>query len=175
MAVKNDNYGGTSITDGYIYTVADFNDTYDSTYSYAVSFGGGTSFLPIIPNTVGQGTWIASANSGAVGCNKFENSSATDGDNCTFKLYLHTGIYTLNILYLKNDFGGIGEISLDGNNITTIDMYTSGTIWNNIVNVTSINVTTAGVKDLTLTVNGQNASSSSYVFAIQYVQVNKQE
>ncbi len=32
MAVKNDCFGGTSISDGYIYTVADFNDTYDAVY-----------------------------------------------------------------------------------------------------------------------------------------------
>ena len=29
MAVRNDCFGGTSITDGYIYTVQDFNDTFD--------------------------------------------------------------------------------------------------------------------------------------------------
>jgi hypothetical protein len=31
MTIRNDNLGGTSITDGYIYTVADFNDTFDAT------------------------------------------------------------------------------------------------------------------------------------------------
>lgn len=147
----------------------------DSTTSENVNpFAGQSplSIFPLKPPTIGQGTWALNANTSQFLNGFMNNSSGTNGDNFTYKVYLAVGTYDLSVLCYKNSNMGIMEITIDGTQRINEDLYSAGATWNHVIN-TSFSVSSAGLVDFVVNVNGKNASSSGYYINLSCVMLTR--
>ena len=126
-----------------------------------VATGGVTTFVSPFSNTptAGQGTWTYAQSSSVVRNAYFYNTSHTDGDNCTFTVYLGAGTYTFNLQYHKMSGNGIVDIYVDGSEEGSVDMYGSGYIYNYTI---AGLVLTAGSHTFKFQLDGKNESANNY-------------
>ncbi len=142
--------------------------------------GAGTFIVPTYPN-VGEGHitlfpfgysaliagtwgWGVAATQACAGW--FYNSTHADLDQFDFKAYLAPGTYTVSIFGKTDVDAGIIEVLIDGVSKGTVDIYSNPIVLNTIKTVAAISVTTAGLKTISLKVNGKNAGSSKhYLYA----------
>lgn len=130
---------------------------------------GYISFIPIKPHSIGQGTWAIYADTNQNLNHKLQNSSFTNADNCTFKIYLAAGTYKVQILTATHPNYGILQLLLDNVGITSNDLYSAGLVNNVICETASVSVASSGLKDLKINVNGKNVSSGSYYVVVSTI------
>ena len=129
-----------------------------------------TNMLTRAPDSVGQGTWVVLVFSSAPYNAIFYNSSNADGDNFTVKFRLPKGTYTLRFNSVKRSNRGMVQGELDGVDLGTTDLYSASDDYTNVVEITSVSVSTSGEHDLKFSVNGKNASSSAYTIDFNQIE-----
>lgn len=130
---------------------------------------GHITIFPPSYNSIGQGTWEESRSENAYYDWYWKNeTSKANGDNVSFKVFLDVGTYTLMLIHHKNTDAGIVDISIDGVEVDSIDLYAALT-WNVRSIQTGITISSSGLKTLKLEVDGKNASSSNYKYYMVYL------
>jgi len=125
--------------------------------------GEGHIFIhPMAYQSIGQGTWALNADANHMFAFTWRNITHADADEISYNVFLEKGTYTIAILGEKSIDLGIMDIDIDAGNVGTIDWYNGAQVRNSWNTVTSVAVATAGVKSLTVRVDGKNASSSDH-------------
>ncbi len=125
---------------------------------------GHISILPTSHDSVIQGTWgISISLSQTNYIYRYSNSSTHDvEDGLRYKVYMSAGTYSWKIIHTGFTDRGILGLSIDGVSKATMDLYTPVVEWDDIINVSGINVRTTGLKNVDIMVNSKNASSSNH-------------
>jgi len=127
------------------------------------SRAGVINIFPPFYQSSTQGTWTLDVNAiyylNAVLKNE---TAAANGDNIHFNVDIPPGTYTLKLMYSSSPNAGILDIDLGGTEIASIDTYAATGTSNNILTDTGNVVSTGGILDLVLRVDGKNASSGGY-------------
>lgn len=136
--------------------------------SWAVAAGGDIgeghlTFMPWAYNGVIQGTWVLTVSTSYFLYGYFSNSTAANGDQISFMAYLSAGTYTFAIIISKSTTSPILDLLIDGVSKGTLDLYNSPTIYNQMLKISSISITTSGLKTISLKANDKNPLSTSYV------------
>ncbi len=176
---KGDLVGGTGAntaqkltvgTDGQVLTAASGETTGLKWATPLASEGEGhITVFAMSYNAIGQGTMSLTRNASCL-YDWYLNTTAANannGDNVSYKVYLAPGTYTFLYYYHKNTDAGIIDVTVDDTEIGSFDCYGSLT-WNVRGLVTGISITTGGLKTITFTVDGKNASSADYKFYLVY-------
>lgn len=100
-------------------------------------------------------------------------SSGAQNDLIGWDVVLAAGTWIFELEHDTASTRGIYSIRLDGVEVGTIDGYSAILIWNVRTLVAGIVVATTGKKRLTLQMATKNGSSSSYIGAIQHVQLRR--
>jgi hypothetical protein len=111
----------------------------------------------------GSLTWVANASQNYLNRGGFMQSSGSNGDSYAFSFSIRSGTYLLKCLGVTSTDSGLLDIYFDNTKVDTIDFYSGSTVFNVIKTSTSLVVSTSGRYKLTLTINGKNASSSSFI------------
>lgn len=138
----------------------------------AVAAAAGEGHITILPFSyvsIGQGTWVLSFDAGKYLGGAFWNSSATDGDNVSYKVYLDAGTYTLLISGNTWPHAGITDIYLDAVEIASFDWYADPVVKNVRQLQTGITVASSGIYTLKIQLDGKHASSNGYQFLPSYI------
>lgn len=99
-------------------------------------------------------------------------ADADDGDSMTWEVLLDSGTWAIDLIYARTNNLGKVDVILGGVTTGNIDQY--GAYTENVVStITGITVATAGHYDLTLQVNGKNASSSDYVMTANLITLRR--
>lgn len=121
-------------------------------------------------SSIGQGTWAINVDSSAPRCMEFDNLAAmANGDNFSLKMFLSKGTYSMRIVYVKISTSGIFDVDIDGDELVSVDAYDSGTVYGAVSTTTGITIAASGIKTLTVTLDGKNASSSNYRCSINEI------
>jgi hypothetical protein len=144
-------------------TATNFMDGQGNWAVPAVTPGEGhITILPWNYNTIGQGTWTLESESDIFG-SCFSNLTAdANGDNLTFEVYLDAGTYTIRMVAGKDTDCGITDIYIDAAEVASFDWYAGSGAKSQIQTDTSNTVAAAGLKTITVTVDGKNGSSSAH-------------
>lgn len=133
------------------------------------ALGGNIVILPAAYSSIGQGTWIIITSPDQWRYGSMYNSSHTDGDNISFKVYLPKGTYTLWIMDATTNNEGIADVDINGTEVASFDWYSASLTNNVIKSQASIAIATTGLYTLKYRVDGKNASSSDYYVGIQQI------
>lgn len=123
--------------------------------------GAGEGNITLYPwhyESVGNGTWVFNFDTGRL----HSMSSGTDAAQLVWKAYLAAGTYTILLRANVGSSYGIGVLNFDSTDHATFDTYNAGSSDNNRFEQTSVTVSTGGLKTITWTTTGKNASSSNY-------------
>jgi len=112
-------------------------------------------------SAIGAGTWTHTAGASYLHY-ETKNTTAADGDNISWNIYLSKGKYTLIFLYRNGANEGIADFDLDGTEAASIDLYNASDNDGIRSTAANINVTASGQKTLRLRVDGKNGSSGGY-------------
>jgi hypothetical protein len=119
--------------------------------------------FPAFFDSVVQGNFLVVGDPNYFFGAKFYNSSNANGDQVNYKVYMGVGIYTFKFLHAEHTTFGILKLLIDGIEKASFDCYNSeGSQWNIIDTQEGIEVTEAGIKTVSLKIDGKNASSSGY-------------
>jgi len=130
---------------------------------------GHITILPWHYYAIIQGTWSFAWSSVYHWYGVFQNGSThANGDQLDYKVYLDIGTYTLVEMGATSTGFGIMDYLIDGVSGGTADWYDSSA-YNVRKAVTGIVIATAGVKTLSLKINGKNVSSSDYYHYAQSI------
>lgn len=91
----------------------------------------------------------------------FRANSVT-GCYVTWDVPMAAGTWTITYIGLKDNNAGIITPSLDGVDLSTLDMYSGSNVENFVNQWTGISVATTGIKTLKLRTDSKNASSGNY-------------
>lgn len=98
-------------------------------------------------------------------------TSPANGDSFTFSVYLTKGTYTLAVLGETQNVRPILDWTINGTSITTgQDWYSASAVYN-VIKTASLTVPYTGYHVIKGTVNGKNASSSNYYYAMTQVDI----
>jgi hypothetical protein len=117
--------------------------------------------------------WSIAQNSGMFYGGIADTFPATINDELNWDIILSAGIWTIEALYFSNPANGIITFQLDGVTAGTLDTYSAGNVSNVRGSVTGITVATGGKKRLKALMATKNASSSSYRFEMQHIQLRR--
>lgn len=120
---------------------------------------GHISIFPFNYSAINAGTWAFGVQGGWANY-VFFNTSHDDADELDFQVYLAAGTYTLRILSNKGPSSGIISFDIDGAEVASLDLYNDPSVINEISSQAGIAVATAGLKTLTMRVDGKNASAT---------------
>lgn len=136
---------------------------------------GEVLIIPISPDTVTQGTWSQFAIGTQMFSVQFHNQTgAANGDSCRWTVSLPTGTYKLVLVYASATSHGIIDIKFNAQTLKAgLDTYNGSTVRDNISETTGISVTGADNGNLSITLNGKNASSSAYECGIQAIYLRR--
>jgi hypothetical protein len=128
---------------------------------------GGTTIMPIKPDAVNTGTWTLNQSTSTVfAC--YSQGSNADGNNCTYKVPMAAGTYTIQVIYGQGTNFAKFDIQIDGAVVVSgIDGYAGGDAWNTISETTGVTITSGGIKNLKVIHNGKNGLSSGYFSRIE--------
>jgi len=118
--------------------------------------------LPSSYSAINQGTWAWVQSAAHLFNAYWNNTSAADADEIDYKVYLAKGTYTLAVLGGDGPSLGIIDIDIDGVEVASFDLYDAGWTVFQMDTQASISIAAAGLKTLTLRVDGKNGSSSGY-------------
>lgn len=122
-----------------------------------------------VPTLVTGAVVIGADTNNILDLNVFQ-ATATDGDYFELqKILLKAGSYTCRVVGQTTSDRCKLDWALDGVSQTTGQDWYSGSIAYNVVKTFTLTVLTDGVHTLRGTVNGKNASSSGYRFALTKV------
>ena len=108
-----------------------------------------------------SGEWDRIASTSYPLYSNWQNVSNTQNDQCTYRMWLSKGTYTLSVIAIRNTNGAIQTVLLDGSSVGTIDWY--GTLdYDNIQTLTGITVSTTGIHELSFQVATRHASSTGW-------------
>lgn len=131
---------------------------------------GHITILPHAFDSITQGDWTFVVSASQVLNGWFANSGGSppqaDLDQINYKVFLAKGTYTVSILTLTFSTGAFLELIVDGVSQGTTDLYTASTIFNIKRNFSGIVITTSGLVDINLKVNGRNASATDWFVAL---------
>lgn len=118
-----------------------------------------------------SGSWTFANSSTYTYYTSFLNSSNTNGDKATTKVYLAAGTYQIKGMVLQYASAGIQQITIQSDILaeTTImqnDLYAVASNFAYLVSG-SFTVSQPGLYTLTIIANGKNASSGGYVVGFQ--------
>jgi len=105
-------------------------------------------------NSIGQGTWIILPDANQFLYGSIYNSSISDGDNISLKVYLAAGTYTLRILWIKFSVAGKLDIDIDDVEVASLDWYAAVTAYNSFLTQTGIVIATSGIKTIKFRAHG---------------------
>ena len=128
------------------------------------------TLIPLVPTSVGQGTWSPSPfTGGVVPLNLvFYNSSNADGDNVSFKVEVKAGTYTLYVVDAKGPSMAKIDVYVDATKvISASDRYFASSLIPYFMTASSLSLT-AGEHTIKIQINGKNASSSGYYAHLGY-------
>ncbi len=124
---------------------------------------GHITLMPYSHDSILQGTWgISVTLSQTHYIYRYRNSTHDDLDGLRFKVYLDAGTYSWKIIHTAFTDRGILELLIDGISKATIDLYNSVVDYDVIKNVSGIFVSSAGLRNVDIRINGKNASSSNH-------------
>lgn len=95
-----------------------------------------------------------------------QQGSGLVNDECTYKVRLDVGIYTVKIIYGKDTNCGIATFYVNDVSLGSVDGYDTGSSSQNIATL-SLTVTEFQIHTFKLKVTGKNNASSSYIFEFQ--------
>ena len=81
-----------------------------------------------------------------------------------YDVYLTAGTWMLGFVHRNSSSMGIVTPSVDGTGLTPVDLYAASLSNNNITEIGSISVATAGTKRIKFQLTSKNASASAYGF-----------
>lgn len=118
---------------------------------------------PRLYKSVDSGTWAVNDNVVVYGGQAFYNSTQTNADKLTLQSVWLDANGTYKIIYIgqKRADGGIIDVAI-GDDTKSLDLYNNPTIENARVESSTFSPTSSGLKEVTLTINGKNGSSSGY-------------
>lgn len=96
-------------------------------------------------------------------------ASYATNDSVTYKVDIPAGTYSLALMYLKGNSGGIVDVTLGGSAVVTLDTYTALNTYNQVSTTTGLTVATGGIKDIVLQTNGKHASSLNYIIGVSAI------
>jgi len=149
--------GAISTSGGYISSTEQIADG-------VLENGGTYTTIATNPLVVGAGTWTLTYDGAYWGNYFFGNSTNANGDNVSFSTALPAGIYKLQIFCPASYWNPIIDVYIDADKIAAIDTYLSSGNQAKTFEETGIAVATGGVKTIKFTINGKNASASTYRF-----------
>lgn len=123
------------------------------------------------PDVVGQGTWVLLINTSFIYNCLFYNSSGADADNFTVDFRCPAGTYTLRANMSKNTNRPLVDIDVDGSEEHSVDLYAALDVLN-IEEVTGL-VLAEGAHTLKFRADGKNGSSSSYLFTVEGISLQR--
>lgn len=101
-------------------------------------------------DAIGQGTWGIQAVTSYFLCGYLYNSSGDEGDNVSWSCYLAPGTYTVKIFLHRNAAGGLWDIEIEGETVTSFDAYSASLTYNEVFTQAGVVVTKGGLKTITL-------------------------
>jgi len=141
----------------------------DKAEAVAVVGEGHITILPFSYDSIGQGTWAFTSHAGLFFGGSIANTSSTDGDNLSYKVYLDVGTYALLLFTRTHPGGPIVDFDIDAVEVASFDDYSNPGVNNVIFTQTGIIISTPGLKTLKARVDGKNASSSAYLLYLTYM------
>lgn len=105
--------------------------------------------------------------------NGYRLSTGAQNATVSFEVYLGVGTWEIDLMYAKGGNMGIITVAVGGATEGTVDAYAASGTRNHIATITPVDVVTAGIKTITLTMATKNASSSNYYGQIQHIQVRR--
>ena len=141
---------------------------------WATGTGGwSTDYRPVLPilyDSVGQGTWAWAPNEDDIFGGWVLNSTHADGDNISWStVYLEAGTYTLRVVYSKSSNSGICDFYIDAAEVASVDMYAASATYNQKDDTTGITIASSGNKTIKMEVDGKNGSSSDHYTRLLYL------
>lgn len=127
--------------------------------------------LPHMYDSIIQGTWTFTADANQVFLEGIWNNitGAGQNDELEYKIYLDIGIYVFGLLGAKATNGGIITVSIDGVSVGTIDQYNGSSVYDQLLTITGITLSTKGLKTVSLKMATKNGSSSDYIGRYGYL------
>ncbi len=127
---------------------------------------GHITILPFSYSAIGAGSWIEYRTESSY----YDWYIYTVGNlnNISYKIFLGAGTYTFLLYHVTNTNGGIIDVDIAGVEVGSIDQY-AALAYNVRSTITGIVISTGGVKELKLRVDGKNGSSSDYAAWIEYI------
>ena len=121
------------------------------------------SIYPDCYISVTQGTWQWLMDTLSPYCGRFSNQvGSANGDRINYTIGFAKGTYTFNILSWSNANWGILEVLIDGVSKGTVDQYSAALNRQVRYSIAGIAIT-SGSHQVSIKVNGKNASSSDYI------------
>lgn len=127
---------------------------------------------PFSEHTVVAGAAIIwTSNTAQAGAGYYQRSAAAQNDDVEYLVAIPVGTYHIEYLVAKTSSSGIMSLSLDGGLISAHDLYAAVAATNTRGSSSNFNVTSGGVKTLSIKVASKNASSSGYASLISWLQI----
>lgn len=159
--------GGSSAVD-------DDSIEYDGSNRISIKNGGTGSCIIVTPDwplkaTI-QGTWTVGFDGTVLWYNRVfgPSSTANDGDEVNFDIFLDAGTYSVVIVGQANTNRGIAKILLDATEIMSADMYAGAGANNKLFQTDSISID-RGQYTLKFKADGKNGASSAY--GVSFMQI----
>lgn len=122
--------------------------------------------VPIMSYDSRSSGWARETYNGYIGGTTLYSDNA-NGRWVEYQVWIPAGTWSFDLLSYRFSSQGIVDISLDGSEVGSIDLYSGSSQLNYKSTATGIVVPETKIYTLRMTVDGKNASSSSYGF--QYV------
>lgn len=130
--------------------------------------GPGHIFVhPATYDSIGQGTWILEGDAGYLLNHRLRNTTADNGDNISYKIYLVPGTYTLVVYFTTAGACAIADVDIDAAEVASWDLYSAAETKLVRKIQTGISIDSAGLKTLKFRADGKNASSTDYNVPIE--------
>jgi len=101
-----------------------------------------------------------------------KDSSGVMNDEIQFKRFFPAGTYTMSVVAHKDANRGIITAYLDATNLGTMDLYNASSLYNQIVQITSISVS-AGFQTLKFKMETKHGSSSGFYGCISKIRMER--
>lgn len=130
------------------------------------------NMLTIAPDVVGQGTWVRFVSTNYLYNGSIYDATPLDGDNFTVNFRCPAGTYTLHFNDIQGASYGIVDVDIDGVEVGSKDMYSAGSVFTNVEEITGI-VLSRGDHTLKFRIDGKNGSSSNYFINLSHVSLQR--
>lgn len=130
---------------------------------------GHITILPLSYEAIGAGTWVVTEPVAGELVGSLHNDPKNDLDNLSYEVYLAAGTYTILLVAQKDTLSGIVDIDIEGVEVASFDTYAAvlekSVLFEDAGNV----IATAGIKTITLRLDGKNGASGSFELQFNYL------